>query len=152
MLSLSVILSRLLLPNHVRDAKTYNTYVVTPLGSFLGGLLGGLNGFLIINLIKEYLSGGSLPTGTEEPATELAVAGGQSIGIASSGVGLEVTDLPGFLSINNIWGWLAVLLGLLLLAFVIRSRMTGVKSPRGYKRMDINQKEKGESKIVFVKE
>ena len=57
MLGFSFLLSALLLPSQIRTAGSYTTYVVTPLASFLGGLLGGLNGFLVINLVKEYLSG-----------------------------------------------------------------------------------------------
>ncbi|MBN1995680.1 MAG: hypothetical protein JW953_23535 [Anaerolineae bacterium] len=146
-LGLSVLLSRLLLPNHLRTAKTYYTYTVTPLGSFLGGLLGGLNGFLIINLVKEYLDGSNLPTGAEEPATEVAVAGGQTVGIASSGVGLEVIDLPNFTQISHLLTWGIIGFALLLLVLVFRSRVFGPKQPFGYQRGNI-KKEKEDFVIV----
>jgi hypothetical protein len=141
MLGFSFLLGALLLPSQIRTAGSYTTYVVTPLASFLGGLLGGLNGFLIINLVREYLSGGNLPTGTEEPATEVAVAGGQTVGIASSGVGVQVTDLPGFTTLNNFWGWLVVALGFLLLLFVLMNRIMGSKQPPGYNKWNLEKKD-----------
>jgi hypothetical protein len=147
-LGFSFLLGALLLPSQIRTAKSYSTYVVTPLASFLGGLLGGLNGFLVINLAREYLSGGNLPTGTEEPATEVAIAGGQTIGIASSGVGIQVTDLPGFTNLENFWGWLVVALGILMLVLIIRSRVMGPKQPSGYVRADI--KKQGDGEFVLV--
>ena len=66
-------------------------YTVRPTGSILGGLLGGLNGFLIINLIREYLDGRNLPGGGLP--TEIASAGGGTVGTASSG--LAGSALPG---------------------------------------------------------
>ncbi len=140
MLGFSILIGRLLLPNRIRTAKSYHTYAVTPLGSFLGGLLGGLNGFLIINLVREYLDGSSLPSGPGEPATtEVAVAGGQTAGIASSGVGFEVTDLPGFTNMSSFLGWIVIGFILLLMVYVLRSRMAGAKQPPGYVRGEITR-------------
>ncbi len=138
-LGISILVTRLLLPNSVRPAKTYQTYVVTPLGSFLGGLLGGLNGFLIINLVREYLTGTSLPTGTEEPATEMAAVGGQTVGFASSGVDFAVTDLPAFIQIGTIVGWVVIGLALVLLVFVVRARLIGSRQPFGYQRTEFKK-------------
>ena len=151
MLGLSILLGRLLLPNQIRTAKSYYTYTVTPLGSFLGGLLGGLNGFLIINLVREYLDGSNLPTGTEaQPATEVAVAGEQTIGIVSSGVGFEVTDLPGFTNVNSLLAWIIIGFAFLLLILVLRSRMFGLKRPPGYIKGEIKKKKEGEVGFIPV--
>jgi len=147
LLGLSIIVSRLLLPNHLRIGGSYNVYVVTPLGRILGGLLGGLNGFLIVNLVREYLDGRNLPPGGSQPITEITAAGG-SVGIASSGVGLEVIDLPGFVITNNAISWLIVGLGVLLFFFVVSSRMNirrirTARWPLGYAKADIRRKEEG---------
>jgi hypothetical protein len=132
-LAFSIILSHFMLPNQNKRSSGYYAYPVTPLGGFFGGLLGGLNGFLIINLVREYLMGSSLPTpGVEEPVTEMAVAGG----IASTGVDLTVTDLPTFTQIGEFAAWAVVGLGVLLLLFVLRSRMAGDRRPPGYIRKE----------------
>jgi hypothetical protein len=136
-LAFSIILSHFLLPNQNKKSGSYYAYTVTPLGSFLGGLLGGLNGFLIINLVKEYLMGSSLPTpGTEEPTTEIAIAGSQVAGIASTGVDLAVTDMPTFTQISEVAGWVVIGLGVLLFLFVLRSRFFREKQPPGYQRRE----------------
>jgi hypothetical protein len=150
MLGFSFLLGALLLPSQIRTARSYNTYMVTPLASFLGGLLGGLNGFLVINLVREYLSGTKLPTGAQEPATEVAVAGGQTVGVASSGVGIQVTDLPGFANLDNSWGWLVVALGLLMLVLIIRSRLMGPGQPSGYGRVDLKKQGDGEFELIPI--
>jgi hypothetical protein len=132
MLAFSILLSRLLLPNQVRKDKSFYAYTVSPLGGFLGGLLGGLNGFLLINLVREYLAGTNLPTGTDQPATEMAVAGGQTVGIASSGVNFQVTDLPAFTQVSSLTAWIVIGLGVVLMLFALRSRFMGAKQPPGY--------------------
>ena len=142
LLGLSILLSRLLLPNSLSSARTYYTYAVTPLGSFLGGLLGGLNGFLIINLVKEYMTGSSLPV-TNQTTTEVAAASGQIIGIASSGVGLQATDLPVFTTLNPFVGWLVVIFGLFMLLLIIRSRTIDSGAAWWHIPADLQRKEDG---------
>ena len=51
------IVSRSSLPNYGAGQG----YAVRPTGSLLGGLLGGLNGLIIVNLVREYLDGRNLP-------------------------------------------------------------------------------------------
>lgn len=136
-LAFSIILSHFLLPNQNKKSGGYYAYTVTPLGAFLGGLLGGLNGFLIINLVREYLTGSNLPTpGTEEPATEVAVAGSRIAGTASTGVDLAVTNMPAFTQISEVAGWVVIGLGILLLLFVLRSRFFKERQPPGYVRKE----------------
>jgi hypothetical protein len=144
LLGLSTLLSWLLLPNQIRHATNYYTYAVTPLGGFLGGLLGGLNGFLIVNLVREYLDGGNLPTNTQQAVTEVAVAGGQTVGIASSGIGFQLTDLPGFIGLNSLVIWMVVAFGLVLLLALVRSRLAAPGWPPGYTKAQIKKKKDGE--------
>ncbi len=140
-IGLSILIARPILPNYVRGAGTYFTYVVTPMGSFLGGLLGGLNGFLIINLVREYLTGSNLPAGPG-PVTEIAVTGGETLRIASSGVAVTITNLPNLINLNNnIVAWAVTGFGLLILLLVLanrttfkRFRITAYKTPSGYRR------------------
>jgi hypothetical protein len=155
LLGVAIILSRLLLPNHLRIGGGYDIYVVTPMGKILGGLLGGLNGFLIINLVREYLDGRNLPFGGGQPLREIAAAG-DSVGIASSGVGLELIDLPGFVITNDVLSWLIVAFGVLLFFLVVNSRMNirrmkMVKWPQGYVKTNITRKEEGVFTPTIVK-
>ena len=58
-ITLAILISRLMPPGGVRSSGV--AYTVRPLGSILGGVLGAVNGFLIINLIREYVDGRNLP-------------------------------------------------------------------------------------------
>ena len=138
-LALSIIIGRGGLPNQIGRIGRFYIYPVTPTGSFLGGLLGGLNGFLIINLMREYLTGSNLPTGNQLP-TEIAAAAGQTVGVASSGVGFTLTDLPTFTALNNPLVWIIIgfgaIIALLTLknrAIVRRLRIAEYRAPWGYR-------------------
>ena len=63
MLAISIIIGRFSLSG--------SGYQVRPLGSIFGGLLGGLNGFILMGLVTAYLQGTSLPGGGS-PATEIS--------------------------------------------------------------------------------
>ncbi|MBI1879133.1 MAG: hypothetical protein HYR94_13085 [Chloroflexi bacterium] len=132
-LGLAIFISRASLPNMTQPAAAYTYYVVTPLGSLLGGLLGGLNGFLIINLIRHYLEGTNLP-GRGVLPTEIAMAGSGTVGVASSGVGIQLTDLPNFTLFNTLLPWLIVAFGILILFL----RWKSDKVPWGYVKYSIS--------------
>ncbi|MCP4359818.1 MAG: hypothetical protein GY796_17560 [Chloroflexi bacterium] len=127
---LAALIGRSSLPNKRGRGKAFNTYPVTPLGGVLGGLLGALNGFLIINLFREYLDGRNLPT-SNAPATEIAMAGSGSIGTVSSGVSIQAADVANFALLDNFLPWAVIGLGLLLLVAVLVS-MRGDRVPFGY--------------------
>ncbi len=95
----------------------------TPAGSLLGGLIGVLNGFIAINLVREYLDGRSLP-GATEPATEIALAGGSTVGVASSGVSVQATDLPSFTILDSIVPWIIIAIGVLIFLALINTKFS----------------------------
>ena len=124
-LGLAILISRLGLSNRVVLGVTEQiAYTPTSLGSFLGGLLGGLNGFLIINLIQEYITGTFLPE-SNVPATEIAMASSDTVAVASSGVGIRLTDLPRFTNLDNIWAWLIIGFGVLIALVALKRRSWG---------------------------
>jgi hypothetical protein len=136
-LAISILLSRLLLPNRIRDKSSYVVYPVTAIGKFLGGLLGGLNGFLIINLVREYIDGRNLPSGTDVATANAAIAG-QAASVASSGVDFGFTELPNYSQFNSTWAWVVMGLGFLLSLVVLRQRLSRTRTPSGHKRYKIS--------------
>ena len=127
----SIIFSRTTLPGGIIQPGM--RYAPTPTGSVLGGLIGGLNGFLIMNLIREYLDGRNLPGGL---LTEIAPAGGGgSVGIASSGVAIRAVEVPNFTILDSFLPWIIIGGGLLILLAVLRSRV-GIHSNRGFRKIN----------------
>lgn len=127
----AIIFSRTTLPGGIIQPGM--RYAPTPTGSVLGGLLGGLNGFLIINLVREYLDGRSLPGGL---LTEIAPAGGGgSVGIASSGVAIRAVEVPSFTILDSFLPWIIIGGGLLIFLAVLRNRV-GLHSNRGFRKID----------------
>lgn len=144
LIGLAILISRSSLPNYIRGGGSYRIYVPTSTGSFLGGLLGGLNGYLIVNLIREYLIGTNLPGGGS-PGTEIAQAADGAVGIASSGVSFTITNLPSVLSLNNnLVAWIVIGIGFIVLVFTLRTRtafqrfwISQYKTPSGYRRFTV---------------
>lgn len=132
-IGLAIFISRASLPNVIRGGA-YRTYIVTPVGSILGGLLGGLNGFLILNLARQYLEGTNLP-GTGQPATEIAMTGTGQVAIASSGVDIQVTDLPNFTVFNAYLPWVIIVFAILVFLLTWKYK----EIPWGYVKYTIAQ-------------
>ena len=146
-LIISSLISRAMLPNGIRRAGF--AYETRPMGSIFGGLLGALNGFLIINLVREYIDGRNLPSGGDIPS-EIALSGAQSSGnIASSGVTITATDVHAFTILDSYMPWIIMGLGLLVFIALLKSRVglhskngfrkIDYKAPYGYKRVDYKQ-------------
>ena len=130
-IAVATIFSRTTLPGGIIQSGM--RYAPTPTGSVLGGLLGGLNGFLIINLVREYLDGRNLPGGL---LTEIAPAGGGgSVGIASSGVAIRAVEVPSFTILDSFLPWIIIGGGLLIFFAVLRNRV-GLHSKKGFRRID----------------
>jgi hypothetical protein len=112
---------------------------INPLGSVLGGLVGALNGFLVISLVREYIDGRGLPGGGGTPATEIAMAGGSSLGTASSGLSAHAVAVPSFTIMDSLTPWIIMLIGLFIVVSVVKTGfgIQGVKIsrkiPAGYK-------------------
>jgi hypothetical protein len=126
----------LTLPNRVHGGKGIG-YVTTPLGSILGGLIGGFNGLLVINLVREYLDGRNLPGGGTSLPSE----------IPGAGVTLQATQLPSFTVLDSFLPWIIVFIGVLFLLAILRNRIIFKTdkdkfrkieyiSPFGYRKVD----------------
>jgi hypothetical protein len=122
----AILINRLFLPGGIR--RQGYAYNVTPIGAILGAILGGFNGFILANLILEYLTGRALPGGS--PATEIALSDGRTVAIASPGI-----DFPDFTILDSYIPWVIIGLGFLLLVAVLRTRV-GIHSRNGFRRID----------------
>lgn len=153
-LGLSSLIARMTLPGAANRVPGMY-YTVGFIGRLLGLLLGGLNGFLILNLIREYLDGRALPGGTP-PETEVAIAGTSAFGPASTNLSIQAVNLPSFSILDSHIPWLAIGLGLLVSLAAIANRVkvlrsqAGTKivyvSPYGYQQMPVYPKPKQENK------
>lgn len=136
----------LTLPNRVGPTKGIG-YAPTALGSILGGLIGGFNGLLVINLVREYLDGRNLPGGGSSLPSQITATGGGTAGVTSSGVSLQATQLPSFTVLDSFLPWIVIFVGILFFLAVIRNRIVlktdkdkfrrvDYISPFGYRRVD----------------
>ena len=132
---ISILIGRMMLPSGIRRAGF--AYEARPMGSIFGGLLGAFNGFLIINLIREYIDGRNLPSGGIP--TEIALSGAQSTGrIASSGVTITATDVSTFTILDSYMPWIIMGLGLIVLIALLRSRV-GLHSKNGFRKIEYKE-------------
>jgi hypothetical protein len=101
-------------------------------GKVLGVALGGLNGFLILSLVREYLDGRALP-GQTGPESEITLAGTSSFGPAASSLSIQFTGLSGVTILDSFIPWLAMGIGLLFLVSVLKTRLGVATSADGRK-------------------
>jgi uncharacterized membrane protein YkvI len=131
-IALATLFGRSTLPGGIIQNGT--RYTTTPIGSVLGGLIGGLNGFLILNLVREYLDGRNLPGSSL--STEISSVGGErTLGLASSGVDVKAIQVPSFTLLDSFLPWIFIALGALIFLAVLRSRL-GLHSQKGFRRID----------------
>lgn len=123
-----------------RTGLTNQNYPPNPVGSLLGGLVGIFNGFLVTNLVREYLDGRALPGEISRPATEITMAGGSSFGVASRGISIQAVELPRFTILDSFIPWIITVAGILILIAILNTRFSrdGLnvrpnKVPPGYK-------------------
>ena len=143
-LAVAALIGRLSLPGYTHREKG-KFFTVQFVGRFLGLLLGGVNGFLVISLLREYLDGRALP-GNEPLETEISIAGGSTYGQAASTLAIQAVNLPSITILDSYLPWLIIGLGILLLFIAIKTRINIVSSsagkkivdqaPYGYKRYD----------------
>ena len=91
------------------------SFTLSPLARLLGAGLGGVNGLLILNLIREYLDGRSLP-GAEPLAASasITVIGESSFGPAASELSFQAAELPDFTILDSVAPWVIVGIGALV--------------------------------------
>ncbi len=109
---LAILVSRFLVPGRG---------IVNVVGSVLGGLVGAFNGFIVVNLVREYLDGRSLPGGTTGPVTEIQLAGQSVAGVASPGLTIQAVDLPRFTILDSLIPWIVIGIGLLIFVALLRT-------------------------------
>ncbi len=113
-------------------------YSVRPMGSILGGLVGGLNGLIIISLVREYLDGRNLPQ-----VTATIVEPGAQVGVTSTGA-IDVVNVPSLTIMDSYIPWAIMLIGIVVFLAAVKNRVAwryqdgfskvGVKEPLGYKK------------------
>ncbi|MCP4357194.1 MAG: hypothetical protein GY796_04145 [Chloroflexi bacterium] len=129
LLGSAALFSRLVLPGS-NTRKKGKFYTVNPMGRILGVLLGALNGFLTLSLVREYLDGRALPGNAPSDAS-VAVAGTSSFGTASPTLSIQAVNLPSFTILDSFIPWLIIGVGLILLFAVLKSRVAIITSPTG---------------------
>lgn len=136
-LGVAGILGRILLPDSGRSGQVYAANIIARL---LGLGLGAVNAFLVLNLVREYLGGSSLPGQATQAAAQAAgaattgitVIGGQTSAMATS-VAIEATGLPQYTLQDNIVPWLIMGGGLFVVALAANNRVKFMKSADGRK-------------------
>ena len=110
-------------------------------GSLLGLLIGALNGFFILNLVREYLDGRSLPGGETAAAasSQIVLAGNGAFAPPASSVSIQATDLPNFTILDSNIPWFIIVGGLLISFAVLRSRFKVLTNPKGMKKLSFKE-------------
>jgi hypothetical protein len=158
-LGLSALIARFFLPGTTSKSPS-RYYTVTLLGRVLGLLVGGLNGFLIINLVREYLDGRNLPGNTSLPA-EITSQGGSSSAPPLSTLSIQAVNLPSATILDSYIPWLIIGIGFLILLAVLWTRIkvrrkTGAGTkieyvpPLGYKPFAVKPEKPPEAQPVRV--
>lgn len=119
------------------------TLTVTPAGGALGALVGGLNGFLLINILREYLDGRALPGSAITQTSAILLEGSDgTIGVASSSVAIQAVNLPHFTILDSWMPWMFIIIGVLVILSVLKegyqvepklTKLVTPRTPYGYK-------------------
>jgi hypothetical protein len=107
-------------------------YEVRPVASILGGLLGGLNGFIIMGLIGQYMTGANLPGGGSKLPVDVTAAG---VADASNYIFFRVGDLPTFSLLDSYLPWILIILGLAVFLAAVKTRVVYVSDSKGYRQI-----------------
>ena len=108
-------------------------YSPTGLGKILGTLVGAFNGFLLLNIVREYVDGRALPGQSTATGSEAVLVGGSSFGTAADTVSMQMTGLPDYTVMDSIIPWVLMGVGLLLLFAVLKTRVGIASSADGRK-------------------
>ncbi|MBE7550650.1 MAG: hypothetical protein HS126_06195 [Anaerolineales bacterium] len=107
----------------------------TPLGAIFGVLIGSTNGFLVLNLVREYLDGRALP-GRAVASAEITQAGTSAFGPASPTISIQATNLPSFTILDSAVPYIFIGAGLVLAIAVINTRIALKTNKEGGRKID----------------
>ncbi|RME70886.1 MAG: hypothetical protein D6784_15950 [Chloroflexi bacterium] len=122
-----------------------SSFSLSLMGRLVGGVLGGVNGLLVVNLIREYLDGRSLPGATTTATvTGVRIVGGSTAPPPAAAITVRAADLPPTTILDSGLPWIVIGIGLFLfVAAVVNSlkietnaekmRRITVKKPFGYR-------------------
>ncbi|MCP4357196.1 MAG: hypothetical protein GY796_04155, partial [Chloroflexi bacterium] len=149
---IAALIGRFGLPHWYRELKKannkYSRYDVTFGGSILGGLIGAMNGFLVISLIGAYMTGRNLPLASGFSPAALAADG--AAGTISSGAYVKATEVPNFTILDSFLPWILMAFGVFILLVALKSRVGVVKDKDGFRRVE-RKAPKGYEKIDLTK-
>jgi hypothetical protein len=114
------------------------SYFLTSFGRLLGAVLGGVNGFVILSLVREYLDGRSLPGGTDAATSAVAgitLAGESSFGPAASSLSIQATNLPRFTILDSAVPWIIVGVGFLIFLAALTGSYTVESNKENMKKI-----------------
>lgn len=124
-LGLAIVVSRWSLPSYGRLSLPYYGYPVTCSGRFFGSILGAINGFLIISLVRAYLNGSNLP----------GVASDQTAASTAGDVVIQAVEVPRTTILDSYLPWFFIALGIFILILAVRSRVV-IESEKGFRKVD----------------
>lgn len=146
-LIVGVVVGRYTLREYIQGAGDYVVFITSPAGRFLGAIIGGLNGLIIINLIREYFDGRNLPGG---PPSEVALAGSSGIPLSSSGFEIAAVNAPSITILDSFIPFLIIGFGLVMVLAILGNRISynykdgfrkvTTKSPYGYREVNMQAK------------
>jgi hypothetical protein len=128
-IGLAVLVGRLGLPGSARNSGKYNGYVVTWGGRLFGALLGAINAWLIVSLVRAYVDGSNLPGGGNS-----TIAMSSTASTPANAVMLQATNVPSASIVDSFLPWLFAGLGVLVLIIALKSRY-GIKETKGFRKM-----------------
>jgi hypothetical protein len=119
-----IILIVMVIVSYFTSKITLGGRTATLAGRIFGGILGAINGFLVVNLVKEYIVGRFIP----ETGLSAQTASPDQLSIA-------VTDVPPESVFSDTAQLLVLGLGVIVLALILANRVSrkGARNPWGYK-------------------
>lgn len=126
-LSLAILIGRYSLPGWTRPTLPYEGYVATRQAALYGALLGGINGWLIISLMRVYLTGSTLPGGSSATAA------------SADNVIVQATDVPLTSIADSFLPWFFAGLAILVFFAAVNNRVAYVKDKEGFRKIDYKQ-------------
>ena len=129
-IGLSILVGRFSMPGSARSANKFTGYMVTWGGRLFGALLGAVNAWLMVSLIRAYLDGSSLPSNQSLMSMDATAASPPATDVL-----VQAMDVPTASILDSFLPWLFVGLGLAVLIAALNSRY-GIKDTKGYKKID----------------